>query len=715
MLEINEKGFLYMKEEKGKQGMKENKNIDELNKVLLRNFKGFYVDNLVDKEDFSKLLERASYTVKLKMMDACKRGIWVSQELLTYPESSLLKLLETSMQWFGFDIQNAASTFYDDFKQVQDTPEELLKVYQLIQYVTFELNQVGLLDKEQVFIPNQLDIEKLEQDVKKLVEIKALTRADIETKVKSLLSSGMPLDVNLVNDLDYLVSELGILLNYDDIANREFACLMVVKGKVALPKNLDEFFRVVSYVSGFGTQLRKYKRELEKQTYYQALTCNAVAVEKLFNRFINLYGETYFAQHCTRYRKMVLILRKVFKNKTVLNRILENSKKVNIPRKFTVLETVLDPKWSNEVVEDSLRKATIYQLIRIYNYIQEKMVMDTSTNKDQVYTNRMGKMFFKECKDPFVFLRFNTFDLYKTRLDILDKVLKERAESYKLRLEKENKRVAIYLPKEQRLKYKVPTSQKNFLGTYPMFSTIRLDKSLNVGIYWNRDVDLDLSLVSSSGELVAWHSHTKLGGWRATHSGDMRGTNRHGFASEILHIENNSKEEDYYTVKVAMYTPFTDKGLMNLFITEGEKVTVGQDQYKMENIVKNPVLNVKVDEPTTTSPKVLGCICTSPTTQEVEFILADKGLGTGRVAGVDNKAISKVIKRKVDTALEFRTFLDLIGIEVIETEIQKEELVNQVQEWNNNQELDKLDLEVMDFSQEVVTVDTFTTLLNELN
>ena len=101
----------------------------------------------------------------------------------------------------------------------------------------------------------------------------------------------------------------------------------------------------------------------------------------------------------------------------------------------------------------------------------------------------------------------------------------------------------IKLPKG--IELTIPTSEKNFVGNYPMGTAIPLAEKDNViGIYWRNEwgvYDYDLHFVSKSGQHYGWNGDYHGGKYgKIIYSGDM--TSACPEAAECIYIEKGAPD-----------------------------------------------------------------------------------------------------------------------------------------------------------------------------
>ena len=104
---------------------------------------------------------------------------------------------------------------------------------------------------------------------------------------------------------------------------------------------------------------------------------------------------------------------------------------------------------------------------------------------------------------------------------------------------KVDKTKTVYIP--EGVEYALPTSEKQFVGEVPNYSTVEVDPSerdILIGVYWKNErksghVDYDLSCQSIDGRKIGWNS--RWTGKGLTYSGDI--TNAPNGAAEWMVVK----------------------------------------------------------------------------------------------------------------------------------------------------------------------------------
>ena len=204
---------------------------------------------------FKSYLNRDVITIGSKVItyeDDLKQGIVYFG--LEVPDS----VRQLSLKMFGKKPEEWNSTFHKSFNTVLETPIEVLIAQQVIHYfTTYGLESLDLYNESLVYIPNEkLEIPELEEDIP-LVVIKEVTESELTEKLMKLLTSGIALSKQTIQDI-MLLSDFIDKEKVDDINNREVKTAMYEKYNLVPSYNM-EFFRYLIFKTTGDTLLIKNK------------------------------------------------------------------------------------------------------------------------------------------------------------------------------------------------------------------------------------------------------------------------------------------------------------------------------------------------------------------------------------------------------------------------------------------------------------------------
>ena len=432
-------------------------------------------------------------------------------------------LIYAAVDEYGVDMEKVNSTFYKRFSDVENRSELQLRMDQLAHYMSTYGRGIGrndIVGYEPEYL-KELDID-VEHD---LTYIEALSAEEIGVKVKNMLTSGMALDETAQSNLIIVINGCKLPVNdyLDQISNREFMCRMC-KELNLLPKSFDEFTRYLIYL-GTGSTLLIKSRAMLTELDWLGRDAHA-RQEKAFNQYVKQFGIEMVAKNITRYRKLYLVLRKRFVDKTLVNRAMKLSKRMYVPRKQSPLEHVMDLDVSLNAIRESITNAPVYKLIKVMN----AMIRKDYAIKAKYFKIRNGKSYLKLYNDDW---RLGLIDL-TNKIQRKNLVQQMIVNELKTRYGEWNDKV-FYIP--EGINYALPTSGKDFVGTLPYMSSYEFKgKDVSLGVAWDTPADLDLHALTLSGEHYGWNSSYD---GTVTYSGDMTHLNPYGHAAEFYKIKAN--------------------------------------------------------------------------------------------------------------------------------------------------------------------------------
>lgn len=278
----------------------------------------------------------------------------------------------------------------------------------------------------------------------------------------------------------------------------------------------------------------------------------------------------------------------------------------------------------------------------------------------KMFAIRNGKMFVRTGYQPKADFGYLT-KLYSILESSLIEDLKVNANVTEKTVNAEGEEVETSRPKVVKipdyLTVAVPTSEKNFLGNYPLGTSIQMAAANNViGIYWRNEwsdegdfVDLDLHYTSDSGISFGWCYKYNSNG-DIIFSGDM--TNADPEAAELFYLKNTGKDG---IVLINNYNGGETK--FKLFVAT-EKI----DNMKYGYMV-NPN-NIKFQSEITLGEcgeKKIASI------NDGKIILMDFGAGCRRVSNAAaNEVIQNQMKVRAKSYIDIKPLLIRAGYTIVE-------------------------------------------------
>lgn len=402
---------------------------------------------------------------------------------------------------YGFDMQAANSTFYESMQaRLQLTIGEFL----LDRDVHYETQQ----------IPNNVlsnVVNSFTSELKTIILVS--TRDEIRDNLQQLIEQPLAVpseDVDLIADaLEYY----GV--NTRLIANRELAIVLNTRKNRAI-NDAQLFVTQLYYAITDKSMLIKSDVEIKDLEFRLKLNASRRSkIVALVNDYLANCGSLEsLALHFRPNRRVWLMLRKhIPELRPIVNGMKRLSDKVRINHTST---TVLEKDTDYTTV-------SIYQLIKISNYLREKLLIEDGDA--QIYRVRNGRAFIKANVGENV-------DNARVLME-LTKINNELARRYK------DKDVSIYLPdaEKESIAIAMPTSVKNFIGQYPMYTVVRAPKPCKIGMYWTKNTDMDLHVDTFDGDHIGYYSHSNL--YDIQYSGDMTCTNSAGMAAEMMLVRDD--------------------------------------------------------------------------------------------------------------------------------------------------------------------------------
>ena len=562
------------------------------------------------------------------------------------------------------------STFYKTWNDVTEKDRLELFIDQLLHYSTTYgadfLCGNGYVPNDSPANPNWNTYKS----------IKACTFKDLYNKCMKMLESGAALKSDTVKKLtDYIIEYCNlesVTPNVDAIKNRE-AMVILCDALNILPKDGAKLFAHIIYKLTGETMIVKnremrnrIKNALSRSTLSKTEWLKTTLKSLNNNQLIALAGVF------NRYKELFLSFKdaeSITINK-VVNKIGHLSKKHHKPMQRGFWETVLHSHHDLETLKSEAGKATNFKLIQVMQSIRERLLHMNYGTPDMVLV-RNGKIFIKDnthSAEEAVF--FNWEQTYNVCRDQLILNLSQKA-------------CKVKLPKQYTLA--CPTSEKNFIGDFPMGTSCQMGENSVIGIYWRNDWgtrDFDLSFNDVLGNRIGWNSAYYDEAQSVIYSGDM--TNAEDGANEVLHFRGTEKHPiPNGVVHVNRYNGVPGSKYKIFFGTDKvENITrFSGDHFGMAHYMVDPnnlqlEAEIKQDE---MSQQTLGMVIDN------NFYFYNLSCGYGAVTNAirhklgegkfryDAESMKQSAKETIDiircktlAALSLETFLVAAGFEVVE-------------------------------------------------
>lgn len=613
--------------------------INSSSKDILSVFKGILVDTHYSYSQNNDEIFELQY-------DILKHGMVFDERLYKfYSLDDLSVLASDANALYGFDAVKMNSTFWKRFSDVESRSELELRLHQLVHYIsTYGRGIVGQeINVSSGYEPESL--KNIDLNIRhELVYIAAYTPAEIEQKIKNMLTSGIALKQKTIDALINIIRVNNFKIDYvDEISNREFMCILCSKLGL-VPKNFDEFVRYLNYEITGNTML-----VLKNIDTYEAIdaglggwneNANATITRQAIANAIIEYEATFgiksIAANIRRYHDFFVLIHKnlrIREAKRILNRAFKLSKNPSLRHKRNkpILDNVLSNSNSLGRIRDAASRATIYKLIKVIN----AMSLEDTTPK--LYRIRNGKSYFK------------TNDKAEKVKQIMIDEIKDRLGDW------ENK--VFYIP--EGVDYALPTSEKTFVGTMPYLSSYEFTgENAVAGVAWEKEYDLDLHSRFIDGESIGFNSYHKHGG--IVFSGDMTHTNRYHYAAEFLKITQDAFEtpaliniNDFSGGKDAKIDVFVGAARdLDTRSSQGVATQLGEKSFMFKDKMNTRNKNLMVVCPTDNGFKTI-------------FVSFDFGNAIVSVADDASKKLTELLIKQADTAFSLKDLIQLLGGKII--------------------------------------------------
>lgn len=548
---------------------------------------------------------------------------------------------------YGLTELQLKSSFYKTWQEHDDRGEVGRFVDQMLHYIGTYCFGVCLE-------PNDVELTKDDRVMKHFITIEVLEKKEIVNKLTNLFESGIALESQ---DIDAAIAAfIDYGLTNVNLKNKEMM-IRLARDYSVMPKDASYVIRIMYDIATNGAQYIKSRRALRavefalKQgdsRYYgfeQFEQKRKELLRQLSNVLVSAvaqYGVEELGKTFRQHKATWLVFRKYMDkyDRSLINKIKRASEKNHI-KGHTETYATMDEKAFTKFVKN----ATIYQLVTIVNYFNR---LETETDYE-LYRVRNGLPFVKDVSNRKV------ADCSMRRAFVEN----EMRERYATKFADQK----WYLPKG--LDVKMPTSMKNFVGEYPMYTSYEVDgdnQQLQFGIAWAGDhphqhVDIDLHAVSANGNHIGWNSRHASG---MTHSGDMISVNAFGLAAEYVKI-NRQVADDVILLNMSVYSSAKQLDKIHVIIGDGkvngEKLrSIQESKHILHRFVFNPA-------EVTDGSNFAACVDNK--------IVLTNFVTNSRIPNVElQSAMANSIQRSVDTSMSLVEFARIVGIDVVEEQVE---------------------------------------------
>lgn len=613
------------------------------------------------------------------------RGIFIDEDTLAHLDVSAMpmdKLVEEADKLYGINLMKLNSSFYKTFSEMQSKSDFELFVDQILHYGSTYGEITWLQNHGDIYEPETLDndtIVELQTKAKAFTIIDGITEAELEDKINTLFSSGIALKSEGIADLMKLASHYTLEINPDTVANKEVQAILGATYGV-LPRDFDAFMRVVFY-KVTGTTL-VIKDGLRKDQFLTMDTLKADDIAQLFIDYRNHYGIKAITENIMRYRKYILYIRKNASDcfNKFFNFILKQSKVDKKPRAKSVMANVVDSSVTVDMLTKSAENATIFQIVRAIDVINERLSGYGQDTVPVEYRIRNGYSWITEKS-----FNVNSSDL-QVKLYTLVAILRAKTNA-------NFKDKVVFAP----IDYKVPTSTKTFVANAtPELTRIHVPGNVKIGVAWSKEADIDLHARTIEGNSLGWNSGYRGNG--LYYSGDLTALNSHGFAAEYMLFE------DYKGTAILNAHPFNLRGNSELALD----IVISKDTNRsgIKSNVMTTFDDIVFHDKLTVEPRKALSFAVVTKVEDGYDIILSSASEFGNHVHVPNMNTQdmrlQILKRKADTSIGIHDFAILNGAVVTTDKAEFDAYVkeNEVDEAN-----------IIDLSPETMTQDKLIELL----
>lgn len=353
--------------------------------------------------------------------------------------------------------------------------------------------------------------------------IKAVTEDEVKEKILDLFRSGAALKSDTINICVGFLKDNGFLksLNTDEIKNKEAqATIACMTGRY--PSDEFGLLRCIAYTFTGKTSLIK-----DRATIYSIEGKNGFAPKEKFDLAVLSDKQlSNLSRIFYRYKPIFLAMKGYYDNAKYVNKLRRLATKNHTPLKKGFWEDCFNTSKKDTIQLLNEARAKVSELnnfkkVQLMQSIMERLNGRNMSGK--MYVIRNGKMFIREGYQPKT-NQVYLMDLYNVIKTSLVESLKAKATTY-------------VAPKGLHLA--CPTSEKNFIGNYPMGTSVDFSDSDNViGVYWRNEWgarDIDLHVVTEDGKQYGWNEAYKSRDQKIIYSGDM--TNANPEAAELFYFK----------------------------------------------------------------------------------------------------------------------------------------------------------------------------------
>ncbi len=572
-----------------------------INKTI-RQFKGVITED--------KNITKKTPTIETTLLiENLKNGFIFSNKILR-SNHDLKQLTATVKKELNLTPKELNNSLHKSWNKITTASDEQLIIEQLIHYMTtYGFEKLGIYSDDTVYIPHEkLDIPGLNKNIK-LTIIKDYTREEIKEKALNLLSTGIALKEETMNDMVDILGQTGFTdEDIEKIKNKETKIIFCdLTGTI--PENPTEFMRLLIYKKTGKTLIIKSHGVIEQ------IKESDINTGLLFSLYKSKYRLKNLAQSFNRYKPLYLAM-KNNDTKSYINKIRKLSKKHHKPMKEDYLNNVTSFLKKGVAInvhelKEELSKANVFRKIRLA-YALKYRTKDTDSI---MYKIRNGKGWAKEFKSNIKSgAKIALMYVFKSICDDIKKNVEGKV---------------IYIP--ENIHYALPATEKQFTGNFPSGTYINVDEDMIVGVNWknidNYCVDLDLKMVGLC-DVIGWDYSYRTAQRDVLFSGDITSAPGPNGATELFYIRKQPSKPFLLTLNYYNYNEDVDVPFK--LLVAKEKTTNFTGNYMVD---PNNVLSVTTDI-MSERQSTLGLLV--PSNNGTKFIYCKTNIGSGRSSSINN-------------------------------------------------------------------------------
>ena len=465
---------------------------------------------------------------------------------------------------------NYNTTFYKDWEDVATKDRFELFVDQMLHYLsTYGTNYEG-----SVYVPNNCPEEMVidSSKFKNLKVIKVSSLKSLSDKFLNILNTPIALSkqnlqcmLAAINNqwmFDFnknRIDNAWIKKAINNIKNKEAKIVLAFIYKCALDEPVDTM-RLLWYIITGDSQVIQSNQGLSQ--FAAGLDNSKMSRLTMSHYLLHLSSEELKTLSSVYYRYKQIF--RLIKNRckyydingvsTVINKLSRYAKTYHKPMQIGFWEGLINTGWMGNVidlftkmtVDNAKGKFSCLKAIKLYNSAVERLDIinqfkygDIKEYDDcwSLYYIRNKRIYMKNIKDKYSSIDDNAI---KSLNNIKNACLYYIITNIRQYLIDNNIK---YLVVPNNINYALPTSEKNFIGSVPMWSEFDMSKSKHniIGVYWRNEWgtrDFDLSSIGDDGYKIGWNSSFKNSDDEPSviFSGDM--TNADPEAVEALYFRN---------------------------------------------------------------------------------------------------------------------------------------------------------------------------------